>query len=85
MDPFEPFSFQPPQIPSGLSEVVKYKLEAKAYKTRITTVTSIFLEIIATLLVLGIIWINVSWVKAAVTAIAILMSLILFGLLSYFM
>ena len=80
-----PFIFSgPPKIPTGLSKVVRYKLEAKAYKTRITTVTSIFLELIATLLVLGIIWINVDWVKSAVTAIAILLAIILYSLLSYF-
>ncbi len=84
MDPSEPVIFQePPRIPSGLSEVVKYKLEAKAYKTRIRSVTWIFIEVIATLLVLGIIWINVDWVKIVVTVIAILMAIILFIALSY--
>jgi len=81
----EPLIFQPPpSIPKGLSELVRYKLEAKAYKTKITTITSIFLELIATLLVLGLIWINVNWVRAAVTAIAILLGIILYALLSYF-
>lgn len=75
---------EPPQIPSGLSEVIRYKLEAKAYKTRFTAVTSVFLQLIAALLVLGVIWINVDWVKIAITAIAILLSFILYGILFYF-
>lgn len=82
----EPFIFaEPPKIPTGLSEIVRYKLEAKAYKTKVTAITSIFLELIATILVLGIIWINVDWVRAAVTGIAILLFIILYSLLSYFM
>ena len=83
---FQPFIFaEPPKIPSGLTEIVRYKLEAKAYKTRITSITSIFLELIATILVLGVIWINVDWVRAAVTGISILLFIILYSLLSYFM
>ena len=52
MESSEPIIFRgPPDIPSGLSDVVKYKLETKAYKTKIRTVTWIFLELIAALLV----------------------------------
>ena len=80
----EPIIFQePPRIPEGLADVVRYKLEFKEYKTRIKTVTWIFIEVVATLLVLGIIWINVDWVRIVVTIIAILMALILLIALSY--
>lgn len=80
----QPIIFQePPTIPSGLTDVAKYKLQFKEYRTRIRSVTWIFIEIIATLLVLGIIWINVDWVKFAVTGIAILMAIILFVALYY--
>ena len=73
----------PPQIPSGIDDVVKYKLQFNEYKTRIRSVTWIFIEVIATLLVLGIIWINVDWVKMAVTGVAILMAIILFIAIYY--
>lgn len=84
MEDSEPVIFrEPPSIPSGLSDIVKYKLEAKAYKQRVRTVTWIFLELMAALLVLGVIWINVDWVRAVVTAIAILLAIILLVALSY--
>ena len=80
----EPVIFQePPQIPEGLTDVMRYKFQFNEYKTRIRSVTWIFIQLIATLLVLGIIWINVEWVKLAVTGIAILLAIILFIALYY--
>jgi len=72
----------PPRIPSGLSELATYKLETNAYYKKIKNVTFIFIEIIATLLVLGIIWINIDWVKIVVTVIAISLALILLYVLN---
>lgn len=74
-----------PSIPSGLSALVKYKLDLNAYKTRIKSTTWIFIEIIGTLLILGIIWINVDWVRVVVTVIAVLIVLILLIALTYAM
>ena len=83
MDPKPIIFTEPPRIPKGLSGVVKYKLEAMAYKTRIKTVTWIFIEVIATLLIIGLLWITVDWVRVGVTITAILMALILLISLSY--
>ena len=74
----EPIIFRdPPTIPSGLSDVVTYKLKMKDYKLRTRTVTWISIQLLGTLLALGIIWITVDWVKAAVTILALLIVLIL--------
>lgn len=75
----EPVIFQePPQIPEGLNDVMRYKFQFNEYKTRIKSITWIFIQLIATLLVLGVIWINVKWVKLAVSGIAIFLAIILF-------
>lgn len=73
----------PPQIPQGLSEVIYYKLANKEYFNRLKSLTWIFVQIIASLLVLGIIWINIEWVKIIVTTIAISMALFLCIILIY--
>ena len=81
---FDPIIFKaPPQIPSGLSDVVKYKLEMNEYKLRTRTVLYIFLEVIGALFFIGLIWITVDWIRLGVTIVAILMSLILLLALSY--
>jgi len=74
---------EPPQIPEGLTDLMRYKFEMNQYKLRIKSTTWIFLELIGTLLVLGVIWINVDWVKAVVTTIAIFIVLILLIVLSH--
>lgn len=74
----EPVIFRPPpSIPSGLSDLARYKLEINDYKLRLRSVTWIFLEVIGTILVLGLLWINVDWVKIGVTIVALLIILIL--------
>jgi len=73
----------PPSIPSELSGIDRYKFELKEYKTRTKAILYIFLEIIGTLLLLGLIWINVDWVKIAVTIISILFALLLLIALAY--
>ena len=80
----QPVIFQePPRIPDNLSDVVRYKLESKAYKTRVRSVANFTLEIIGIILVIGLLWINVNWVRAAVTAIAILIAIVLLIAISY--
>ena len=73
----------PPAIPKEITGIVKYELQANAYYKKLKNVTAIFLELLAALLVLGIIWINVDWVKAVVTGIAIGIALVLIYLLRY--
>ncbi len=81
---FDPVIFQnPPEIPAGLSDLVKYKLEINEYRDRIKTVLYIFLEVIGALFVIGIIWITVDWIRLGVTIVAILMALILLLALAY--
>lgn len=83
MDTRKPIIFQdPPRIPSGLRGITLYKLLAKEYNERIKNIGSIFLELIATLLVIGVIWISVIWVRVAVTIIAVILALILLVLLA---
>ena len=72
-----------PQIPSGLSDVMKYRFEMNQYKQKIKGTTWIFIQILASILILGIIWINVLWVRAAVTFIALLIVFILLIALTY--
>lgn len=73
----------PPEIPQNLDKLVYYKLATREYFNRLKSLTWIFLEIMATVLILGIIWITVDWVKIIVSAIAISMTLILFLILAY--
>jgi hypothetical protein len=81
---YNPIIFQtPPKIPSGLSDIVKYELELREYKLRTRSILYIFLQVIGTMLLLGLIWINVKWIRLGVTIVAILMSLILLLALSY--
>lgn len=68
----------PPKIPKDIDEVLHYKLSSKKYFDTLKTLVWIFIQIMATLLVLGIIWITIEWVKIVVTTIAITMALILF-------
>ena len=72
-----------PTIPSGLTDVMKYKFKMNEYKTKIKATTWIFIQIIGTILLLGVIWINVDWVRVVVTVLAILIVLILFVALTY--
>ena len=71
----------PPTIPAIASGALLYQLRAKQYNNRVKNIAWIFIEIVATLLVLGIIWINVDWVKLLVSAIAIALALVLFIIL----
>lgn len=73
----------PPEIPQGLDKVLYYKLSSRKYFNNLKSLTWIFIEIMATLLVLGIIWINVDWVKIVVTTVAIILALILIFILLY--
>lgn len=84
MNRSEPIIFQtPPEIPSGLSDVLQYQLEAKAYKNRTRAVLYIFLEVIGALFVIGLLWITVDWIRLGVTIVAIIMALILLIALMY--
>jgi len=73
----------PPELPFGLDKVLYYKLATKKYFNNLKSLVWIFIEVMATLLVLGIIWINIEWVKIVVTAIAISLALVLFIILAY--
>lgn len=73
----------PPEIPQGLDKILYYKLSSKKYFNNLKSLTWIFLEIMGTLLVLGIIWINIEWVKVVVTTVAIILALILVLILLY--
>jgi len=73
----------PPEIPQGLDKILYYKLSSKKYFNNLKSLTWIFLEIMGTLLVLGIIWINIEWVKVVVTTVAIILALILVFILLY--
>jgi len=73
----------PPKIPKDLDKVLYYKLATKKYFNDLKSLVWIFIQIMGTLLVLGIIWITIEWVKIIVTIIAILMSLILLFILIY--
>ena len=70
----------PPEIPQNL---ISYKLLSKQYYERLKSIVWIFVQIVATLLVLGVIWITVEWVKILVSAIAIALSLLLIIVLFY--
>ncbi len=84
MNSFEPIIFQsPPSIPEGITEVLRYKLEAKSYKDRTRAILYIFLEIIGALFVIGLLWINIDWIRLGVTIVVILTSLILLLALTY--
>lgn len=73
----------PPSVPKGLDDIVYYKLLSKRYFNNLKSLTWIFIEIMTALLVLGIIWITVDWVKIVVTSIAIAMALVLILILMY--
>ena len=73
----------PPELPLGIDEVLYYKLSTKKYFNNLKSLVWIFIEIMTTLLILGIIWINVEWVKIVVTSIAISLALILLIILFY--
>jgi hypothetical protein len=73
----------PPSIPKGLDDLLYYKLATKKYFNNLKALIWIFIQIMSTLLVLGIIWITIDWVKIIVTAIAISISLILIFILIY--
>ena len=73
----------PPAIPDEIRGALRYEALSNAYYKRLKNVVFIVLEVIAASLVLGIIWINVDWVKIIVTVIAITISLVLLILLNY--
>lgn len=73
----------PPPIPNQLDPIIKYKIETRRYFNTIKAIVWIFIQIIATMLVLGLIWITVRWVKYVITALALFMTLILIIVLSY--
>jgi len=74
---------RPPEIPKGLDNVLLYKLQSQKYFKELKSFIWIFIEIIATLLVLGIIWINIEWVKIVVSSIAIAIALLLLLVIIY--
>lgn len=71
----------PPGIPESITGLARYKLATQSYYKRLRSLSLLAIEIIATLLILGLLWITVYWVKAAVTIIAILFALILLYLI----
>jgi hypothetical protein len=73
----------PPKIPQGLDKILYYKLSSKKYFNNLKALTWIFIQIISSLLVLGIIWINIEWVKIVITTLAISLALILIFILFY--
>jgi len=73
----------PPDIPQGLDKVLYYKLSSKKYFNNLKSLTWIFIQIMATLLTIGIIWITIEWVKVVVTTIAIILAAILIFILLY--
>lgn len=73
----------PPSIPKDLDKVLYYKLATKEYFNRLKSLTWIFLEIVGAILVLGVIWITVDWVKIIVSGIAIGTAIMLFLILAY--
>lgn len=73
----------PPNIPQGLDKVLYYKLSSKKYFNNLKSLTWIFIQIMATLLTIGIIWITIEWVKVVVTTIAIILAAILIFILLY--
>lgn len=81
-----PIIFQnPPRIPAEASGVVLYKLLAKEYNNRMKQVGWLFIQLVATLLVIGILWITIDWVKITVTVIALALSFILILILLKFL
>lgn len=72
----------PPPIPQNITGILKYEIQSNAYYKRLKNVTWLFLEIIASILILGIIWINVDWVRITVTVIAIAIAVILLLILN---
>ena len=80
---YQPIIFQdPPIIHATIGGVALYKLLAKEYNNRIKQLGSLFIEIVATLLIVGLLWITVDWVKITVTIIALLLAFILLLLMS---
>lgn len=73
----------PPNIPKDIDEILFYKLSTKKYFNELKSLVWVFIQLMATLLVLGIIWITIEWVKIIVTAIAISMAIILIIILIY--
>lgn len=73
----------PPLIPDNIKGTLRFELESNAYYKRLKNITWIFLELVATSLVIGILWITVDWVKIIVTGLAIGISLVLLLLLGY--
>ena len=73
----------PPSIPKDLDKVLYYKLATKEYFNRLKSLTWIFLEIVGAILILGVIWITVDWVKIIVSGIAIGTAIMLFLILAY--
>lgn len=67
----------PPAIPGNVTGLAKYKLQISSYYKRLKNLSFLFIELIGVLLLLGLIFINVDWVKATVTIIAILLALVL--------
>ncbi len=72
----------PPLIPSSIKGALRFELETNSYYKRLKNSSLISLEVMATLLVIGILWITVKWVKIIVTALAITISIILLYILN---
>ena len=82
--PFQHSLFDgPPVIPESITGLARYKLEVGSYYKRLKSLSYLGFEIFGVLLLLGLIWITVEWVRVAVTVIAILFSVILLWLFSY--
>lgn len=73
----------PPPIPTtlGLDDITIYKIIAKEYNNRISLIGTIFFQLLASLLIVGLLWITVDWVRWAVTTISILLGIILIMIL----
>lgn len=78
----EPIIFRyPPAIPKNMSGVLDYKLQLKDYKLRVKAFSWISGELLAIILALGLIWINVEWVRVTATVLSILIALIILVML----
>ena len=68
----------PPPIPKELTDILKYEIQLSSYYKRLKNLIWASLEIVGVLLLLGLIWLQNSFVKIAVTVTAIAISLVLF-------
>ena len=72
----------PPLIPSDIKGALRFELETNSYYKRLKNLSLFSLEIIGSLLLIGLLWITVDWVKIIVTSFAIGISLLLLFLVN---